>query len=154
MRAVAEVAQRVLLRPVPDDVSPIEVAVRYISASASARIGGDLYEVIAANGGLRLIVGDVQGKGLAAVQTAAVVLGAFREAAHEAGGLAEIAAKIERSLDRQARDEEFVTAVLAQISAGGSEIQIVNCGHPPPLLVKGAAPAQFIEPATPACRLA
>jgi serine phosphatase RsbU (regulator of sigma subunit) len=147
VRAVAEVAQRVLLRPVPDEVSPIEVAVRYISASASARIGGDLYEVIAANDGLRLIVGDVQGKGLAAVQTAAVVLGAFREAAYEAGDLAEIAAKIERSLDRQARDEEFVTAVLAQITAGGSEIQIVNCGHPPPLLVNGAKPARFIQPA-------
>ena len=30
-----------------------------------------------------MIAGDVQGKGLAAVETADVVLGAFREAAHD-----------------------------------------------------------------------
>lgn len=96
--AVAEAAQRVLLHPVPGDVGPLRVAVRYISASAPARIGGDLYEVIAAGQAIRLIVADVQGKGLAAVQTAALVLGAFREAAYDAAGLVEIAARIECSL--------------------------------------------------------
>jgi len=64
------------------------MAVRYISASASAQIGGDLYAVIMTAGSVRLIVGDVQGKGLAAVQTAATVLGAFREAAYDAADLA------------------------------------------------------------------
>ena len=63
VRAVAEVAQRVLLRPVPrDGYPPVQVAVRYLSANVSARIGGGLYEVIARPGVLRLIVGDVQGK--------------------------------------------------------------------------------------------
>ena len=143
--AVAEAAQRVLLRPVPALVGPVEVAVRYISATATARIGGDLYEVIAAGQAVRLIVADVQGKGLAAVQTAAVVLGAFREAAHDAPGLAEIAARIELSLQRQSADEEFVTAVLAQIRNGEPAVEILNCGHPPPLLLSGGA-ARFIEP--------
>jgi hypothetical protein len=88
--AVAEAAQRVLLHPVPPMVGPLQVAVRFISASAAARIGGDLYEVISARQAIRLIVADVQGKGLAAVQTAALVLGAFREAAYDAAGLADI----------------------------------------------------------------
>ena len=143
--AVAEAAQRVLLHPVPADVGPLQVAVRYISASAAARIGGDLYEVIAARQAIRLIVADVQGKGLAAVQTAALVLGAFREAAYDAAGLAEIAARIECSLVRQAAAEEFVTAVLAQIPDSGPAIEILNCGHPAPLLLTGKA-ARFIEP--------
>jgi serine phosphatase RsbU (regulator of sigma subunit) len=121
------------------------VAVRYISASAAARIGGDLYEVISAGRAVRLIVADVQGKGLAAVQTAALVLGAFREAAYDAAGLAEIAAQVECSLVRQAAPEEFVTAVLAQISDGRPAIEILNCGHPPPLLLSGHT-ARFIEP--------
>lgn len=145
MRAVAEVAQRVLLRPVPREMSGVAMAVRYISAAASARIGGDLYEVIALAGDARLIVGDVQGQGLAAVQTAATVLGAFRAAAYDASDLVEIAARIELSLKRQAGEEEFVTAVLAQIRAGGSRIEILNCGHPPPLLISGPA-GRFIEP--------
>jgi Stage II sporulation protein E (SpoIIE) len=143
--AVAEVAQRVLLRPVPRQIGSLEAAVRYISASAAARIGGDLYEVIAARQAVRLIVADVQGNGLAAVQTAAVVLGAFREAAYDAPGLPEIAARIELSLQRQAAAEEFVTAVLAQIADGGRSVEILNCGHPPPLLLSGGA-ARFIEP--------
>ena len=143
--AVAETVQRVVLRPVPRRVGPVEVAVRYISASAAARIGGDLYEVIGAPRVARLIVADVLGKGLVAVQTAAVVLGAFREAAYDAAGLAEIAARIELSLQRQAVEEEFVTAVLAEIPEDGSAVEILNCGHPPPLLLTGGT-ARFIEP--------
>jgi Stage II sporulation protein E (SpoIIE) len=145
VRAVAEAAQQVLLRSVPSEIGPVQVAVRYISSSAAARIGGDLYEVIAAGKAVRLIVADVQGKGLGAVQTAAVVLGAFREAAYDAPGLAEIAERIEVSLQRQAAAEEFVTAVLAQIPDDGSAVEILNCGHPPPLLLCGGG-VRFIEP--------
>jgi serine phosphatase RsbU (regulator of sigma subunit) len=118
--AVAEAAQRVLLHPVLPMVGPLQVAVRYISASAAARIGGDRYEVIPARQAIRLIVPDVQGKGLAAVQTAALVLGAFREAAYDAARLADIAARIGRSLGRQAAAEEFVTAVSARTSRTGT----------------------------------
>jgi hypothetical protein len=95
VRAVADVAQRVLLHQVPRRVGRDLIAVRYISAAAAARIGGDLYDIVAAQGATRLIVADVQGKGLAAVQTAAVVLAAFRESAYEAPDLAAIADHIE-----------------------------------------------------------
>lgn len=142
--AVAEVAQRVLLRAVPKQTGQADVAVRYISAATAARIGGDLYEVIATAETMRLIVADVQGKGLPEVQTASVVLGSFREAAYEAADLAEIAARIELSLDRQASEEEFVTAVLAQLTPGGC-IEILNCGHPPPVLLAQGS-AHFAEP--------
>src|SRR5262249_55597081 len=108
--AVAEVAQQVLLRPVPDRTPPLEVAVRYVSASAAAKIGGDLYEVISTPHQVRFILGDVQGKGLPAVRTAAVVLGAFRESAFDAADLTEITSRIELSLRHQAaEEEEFVT---------------------------------------------
>jgi len=118
--------------------------VRYMSAAATARIGGDLYEVVVTPQNVRIIVADVQGKGLAAVRTASVVLGAFREAAYDAGDLGDIAARIELSLERQEPEEEFVTAVLAQVSPGGG-IEILNCGHPPPLLVSGGS-AVLAEP--------
>lgn len=145
VRVVAEAAQRVLLRPLAAEASEISVAVRYISAAAAAKIGGDLYDVIVSGGTARLIVADVQGKGLAAVQTASVVLGAFREAAYDATDLPDLAARIELSLERQAGEEEFVTAVLAQIPPGRDSIEILNCGHPPPLLLTGGS-ASFAEP--------
>jgi serine phosphatase RsbU (regulator of sigma subunit) len=145
---VADAMQRILLRPVPCPSGGVSAAVRNASAAASARVGGDLYEVINAGGMLRLIVGDVAGHGLAAVGTAAVVLGAFRESAFDAPGLLEIAARIEASLQRHQGAEEFVTAVLAQIPDGQPQIEILSCGHPPPLLLGGPA-ARFIEPAEP-----
>ena len=147
--AVAEAAQLVLLRPVPAVIGDVRTAVRYDSASAAARIGGDLYAVIVAEGRVRLILGDVKGHGLPTVQTAAVVLGAFREAAYDAADLAEIAARIEASLQRQrTAEEDFVTVVLAEIPPSSSEIEILNCGHPPPLLLTDDA-VRFIEPACP-----
>jgi serine phosphatase RsbU (regulator of sigma subunit) len=151
VRAIADVTQRVLLRQVPRRVGQVQVAVRYISAAAAARIGGDLYDLVAAGGSTRLIIADVQGKGLAAVQTAAVVLAAFRESAYDAPDLARIAEHIELSLDRQAAEEEFVTAVMAEIDPEGTEIRLLNCGHPPPLLLSGglAQPAEPLEASLP-----
>ena len=118
IRAVAEIAQAVLLRPAPREVPGAELAVRYMSATAAARIGGDLYEVVTTPGRVRIILGDVQGKGITAVRTAAMVLGAFREAAYEARDLAEVAARIEQSMRYQAPEQEFVTAVLAELDPG------------------------------------
>jgi stage II sporulation SpoE-like protein len=143
--AIAEATQQVLLRPVPQQVGDVRLSVRYMSAASGARIGGDLYEVVPTRTGLRLIIGDVQGKGLPAVQTAATVLGAFREAAHDAPTLAFITDRIEASLARQGDREQFVTAILAQVSDEGSVIELLNCGHPAPLLVTDGG-ARFIEP--------
>lgn len=105
VRSIAEVAQRVLLRPVPRSAGHLRVAVSYTSAVAEARIGGDLYEVVASPDGVRVIVGDVQGKGLEAVETAALVLGAFREAAHNEPDLQRVGARIERAVDRELQGE-------------------------------------------------
>jgi serine phosphatase RsbU (regulator of sigma subunit) len=148
VRAIAEVAQQVVLGPVPREVSSVRLAVRYMSATSHAQIDGDLYEVVPALDGCRLIIGDVQGKGLIAVKTAAAVLGAFRESAHDAADLAVIAERIELSLSRQLTAEQFVTAVLAEVSSDGSKIQLLSCGHPPPLLITGGA-GRFIEPSMP-----
>jgi len=134
-RCVSDVAQRVLLRPVPAQVGPVGLTVRYESAASGARIGGDLYEVVTTPGGVRLILGDVEGKGLPAVASAAAVLGVFREAAYEESSLFGIAARIETSLRRQLGEGQFVTAVLAEISADGDTMELLSCGHPAPLLL-------------------
>ncbi|WP_261720170.1 PP2C family protein-serine/threonine phosphatase [Streptomyces sp. FZ201] len=145
MRSIAEVAQRVLLRPVPRTAGPLRVAVSYTSAVAEARIGGDLYEVVASPYGVRVIVGDVQGKGLAAVETAAVVLGAFREAAHDEPDLVGLGERLERSVARELEGEKFVTGILAEIGAR-PEIVFLNYGHPAPMVVRGDGTVRFPEP--------
>ncbi|SOE53140.1 Stage II sporulation protein E (SpoIIE) [Streptomyces sp. OV198] len=145
VRFVAEIAQRVLLRPVPHRVGDILVESFYLSADAEARVGGDLYEAVPTTYGLRLVIGDVRGKGLFAVETAAALLGAFREAAHDEPDLAALAGRVETSMSRRAADyassdmaERFVTAVFAEIVSPDRVVRIVNCGHPPPLLISAA----------------
>ena len=140
VRTVAEAAQQVLLRPVPAEPGAVRIAVRYISATSRATIGGDLYEVIAAADATRFIIGDVQGKGLAAVKLASTVLGAFREVAPDTSDLAVIATRIEATLARELTDEQFVTAIVGQVSADGSKVELLNRGHPPPLLMDGDGP--------------
>lgn len=148
VHAIADVAQQVLLPRGPVRSGPVQVAVRYVSATARANIGGDLYEVMAIDDGLRLIIGDVQGKGLPAVKTAAAVLAAFRES-YDIPDLPSVAARIEASLTRQIDDEQFVTAILGEVSHDGSRVALVNYGHPAPLLLPREGSPRFIEPEEP-----
>jgi serine phosphatase RsbU (regulator of sigma subunit) len=133
VQAVADVTQRVLLRPVPACVGPLRLAARYLSASTRAQVGGDLYSAVPTGRGVRLIIGDAEGKGLPAVQEAAIVMATFRAAAHQESTLAGVAARVEAALDRELDDEQFVTAVLAEICPDGSRLEMINCGHPWPL---------------------
>ncbi|MFI7504746.1 PP2C family protein-serine/threonine phosphatase [Streptomyces sp. NPDC049687] len=149
VRSVAEAAQHALLKPVPEIVGPFEVAVRYSAAAAEARIGGDLYALVNTPYGVRLIVGDVRGKGLPAVGTAALVLGVFREAAYDEPDLLTVVDRIERSLARNLGADDFVTAVVAGHPRVG-RLEMVNCGHAPPLLVRAAGDVAAVEPTRPA----
>ncbi|MEU8982952.1 PP2C family protein-serine/threonine phosphatase [Streptomyces sp. NPDC048309] len=142
VREIAESAQRAVL-PEPDErIAGFDVAARYEAAQADAFIGGDLYAVQDSPHGVRLVVGDVRGKGMGAVAAVAVVIGAFREAAEQEATLEAVAQRLERALAREGTRREgldafegFTTAVLAEIPHGDEAVRIVNRGHPPPLLL-------------------
>lgn len=131
---LAQVAQGAVLRPLGPQVGPLTVAARYISASAAADIGGDLYEAVDTPYGVRMIIGDVRGKGLDAVRLASIVLGSYRHVAFERADLRAIVADLDRAVARSLGDEDFVTAAL--VEERGGTLTIVNCGHPAPLLLR------------------
>jgi phosphoserine phosphatase RsbU/P len=132
-RAVARVAQSALLREVPRSVAAARLASRYLSASAEAQVGGDIVEVIADGANPRWLVGDTRGKGLPAVRLASVAATSFRDACAQPGlPLAEVARAVDLSVTRAAGEEDFVTAVFAELDPAGW-IQLVICGHPAPL---------------------
>ncbi|WP_435227167.1 PP2C family protein-serine/threonine phosphatase [Streptomyces sp. Tue6028] len=145
-RSVAETAQRVLLRPPPRRVGPLRVAWLYLAAEDEARIGGDLFAVTrAAGSSTRVIIGDVRGKGLASIAEASVLLGAFREGAHRYATLPELTSALEvsvcRGMDEVADTaldpgEHFITALVLDIPDDGPQPMLINCGHPPPLLLQ------------------
>ncbi len=143
VRTVAEAAQLAVLPPVPERVGPVRCSGLYRAAQHGTLVGGDLYDVRAGPYGVRALVGDVQGHGLAAVGTVAALLGAFREAVIDDAGLAAVAARLDRRLVADAaatsvdHPELFATAVLLEFPPGLDRVRIVSCGHPPALRVRG-----------------
>ncbi|MGI5518695.1 PP2C family protein-serine/threonine phosphatase [Streptomyces sp. CA-106131] len=144
VRTVADTTQNVLLRPIPRRVGPLEIATLYQTPTPHARIGGDFYALADTRHGIRLVIGDVRGKGLPALVVAAALLGSFREAAYEATDLTQLAKRLEATLLRGDATalaqgdpaELFATAVLVEIPRHGSHATIFSCGHPSPLLAR------------------
>ncbi|MEU1628127.1 PP2C family protein-serine/threonine phosphatase [Streptomyces sp. NPDC020096] len=159
VRSVAEAAQHVLLWPLPEQIGPLRIACLYLAAEDEAQIGGDLYAATRIDGGVRVMIGDVRGKGLAAIGEAALLLGAFREAAHRHTTLPELAAALEQSVSRYLADfepedevgERFATTLLLEIPDGDHITRMTSCGHPPPLLLSpgSAVTVPSLHPAPP-----
>ncbi|MEE1763252.1 MULTISPECIES: PP2C family protein-serine/threonine phosphatase [unclassified Streptomyces] len=159
MRAVVDTTRRILLRQLPPDVGGLDHAEIYLAADSEARVGGDFYDIQPSPHGTRVVIGDVQGKGLAAVEAASVLLGTFREAAYHEADPVTVAERLETRMVRHVRycahvgrddAERFATAVLLDFpelrsertdwgpdltGLGALTVNVVNFGHEPPLLL-------------------
>ncbi|MFF5306052.1 PP2C family protein-serine/threonine phosphatase [Streptomyces sp. NPDC013161] len=148
MRDVAETTRRTLLRPLPPGWGGLDHAAVYLAADAFARVGGDFYDIQPGPHGTRALVGDVQGKGLGAVEAAAALLGTFREAGYHERELATVAARLETRIHRHGlhlaaldhedddRIDRFATAILLSFPVAEPDtVEVVNFGHEPPLVV-------------------
>ncbi|MFE7339139.1 PP2C family protein-serine/threonine phosphatase [Streptomyces griseus] len=148
VRYVSEAAQRVVLPPLPGKLGPLRAAALYLAAEAEARIGGDLYAAVRTGSGTRLIIGDVRGKGMTAVNDAALLLGAFRVAAHRRAGLPELVTYLDRSVcwdlvepgEAGRFGETFITATVVDIPDRSGPVRMVSCGHPPPVVLRDGRP--------------
>ncbi|WP_030572880.1 PP2C family protein-serine/threonine phosphatase [Streptomyces aureocirculatus] len=171
VRTVAEAAQFAVLPPLPDRVGPVRCAGLYRAAQRGTLVGGDLFDVRRGPHGVRALVGDVQGHGLAAVGTVAALLGAFREAVLDQDDLAGVAACLDRRLVVDAEEagqsrrlvidpeeeapgdpaELFATAVLLDFGETARELRFLCFGHPPPLLIRGGTVTELrvAAPGTP-----
>lgn len=155
LRSIAQAAQSVVLRPLPHRAGPLHIASVYLAAEEEAQMGGDLYAAARTATGTRLLIGDARGKGLDAISEASLVLGAFRVTARREQELPGLVAHLEAgvaSTDAQASgapgggpdadgtsdfaDEAFVTALVLDIPDREPVVRLVNCGHPPPLLLR------------------
>jgi phosphoserine phosphatase RsbU/P len=159
LTTVAEATQRAIIRKPAPRVGSVAVATWYQSAARAASVGGDCYEILDTPFGTRAFVGDVRGHGMPSVRLAALVLGGFRAMAYVDADLRTIAHELDGLVSRYARDptetdvdgEEFVTAVLCQLDS--STLTIVNCGHPPPLLVAPDGQVRILDASVPAIPL-
>ncbi|MFJ9908149.1 PP2C family protein-serine/threonine phosphatase [Streptomyces sp. NPDC101152] len=141
LRSTAAAMQRHILHPLPLVTGDVLVNGVYEPLQEDRLVGGDIYDVVDSPFGTRVLIGDVQGKGLAAVGAAFAVIGAFREAAHREPTLTALVDALDASVVRHnsyaahsGDDERFVTALIIGVDED-TEVQAVNCGHIPPLVV-------------------
>ncbi|MFE3252408.1 PP2C family protein-serine/threonine phosphatase [Streptomyces sp. NPDC059209] len=167
-RRVTALTQQTLLRPLPPRLGPVELSSSYLASDAESTIGGDLYACALVDGRPRVIVGDVQGKGLSTLEMVLFVLNAFRRAAWQRVALPDLPGFLDDAVRRElelARDmahesgdstqepemgrrmrESFVTAVVVEVAEDGGEVRLVNCGHPAPLLLHDGTARELPSP--------
>ena len=135
--------------PTSTHVGRLYVESRHLPATQGG--GGDIHDVMATPFGVRLLIGDVMGAGLPANRAGLSVLNAWRDLACTEPSLAGIAVRLHALIAGSEHPERFVTALLVNFpvageeSGAGSWAELVCCGHPPPLLLRGGS-AAFIEP--------
>jgi serine phosphatase RsbU (regulator of sigma subunit) len=99
-------------------------------------IGGDFYDAVSTPDHFAVVLADVCGKGVSAGILASTLQGMIYS--HLVAGLplAEIVSAVNRFLTQKHLGEKYATVVIARISRDG-ELEYVNCGHIPPLMVSG-----------------
>ncbi|WP_328907368.1 serine/threonine-protein phosphatase [Streptomyces sp. NBC_00234] len=145
LRSTAAAMQRQILRPLPLLTDDVLVDGVYEPLQEDKLVGGDIYDVVATPWGTRVLIGDVQGKGLPAIGMAIDVVGAFREAAHREPTVTALVDALEAAVVRhndysaqRGEPERFVTALVLGVDTG-TETQVVSCGHIPPYLLHDGA---------------
>ena len=133
--SLALTLQRSFLPERTPRIPGLEIAARYVPAAESAEIGGDFYDVIEFDDGrLLIVIGDVAGHSIHAATVMVELRHALRAYAVEDHGPAEIVNLLERMLLRY-HHTEFATLCVLLLNPSSDELQVVNAGHLPPLIV-------------------
>ncbi|MFJ5103576.1 SpoIIE family protein phosphatase [Streptomyces sp. NPDC088554] len=117
LRSTATAMQRSILRPLPLRDTRVLMDGAYEPLHEDKLVGGDIYDLVSSPYGTRVLIGDVQGKGLPAIGVAFAALGSFREAS-----LTGLVDALESSVVRHnafapqtGEPERFVTALVLDI---------------------------------------
>ncbi len=143
--SVSQTLQRSLLPLALPDVDALPVAVRYVPSSVDAEVGGDWYDVIATpDGGVVLVIGDVQGHSIGA----AAVMGQLRVALNAylvEGHPPHVALSRVNRVVETLRTEAIATCCLVGIDPATGRVTIVRAGHTLPLLWRADGGVEEIE---------
>lgn len=123
----------------------LETVGRYLPGTQGMDVGGDWYDVVETAGGeLALVIGDVQGHGVAAAATMGQLRSAVR--AFALSGLPP--QEVVRATNRLLIDldpGQFASACYVLLDAGTGDVQAVRAGHPQPLLRRPDGAAEPLD---------
>ncbi|MFI6146993.1 PP2C family protein-serine/threonine phosphatase [Streptomyces sp. NPDC051109] len=98
-------------------------------------IGGDAFDHSFIDAILHLTLVDAMGHDLASGGASGAALAACRATRRSGGDLRDIVATIDRTLTQWIPDR-LLTAVIAELDSDQGDFTWINCGHPPPLLIR------------------
>src|SRR3982074_2369190 len=99
-------------------------------------IGGDFYDAVNTKEGLAVVLADVSGKGVSAALLASTLQGMIYSHLTAGAPLLDVVVAINRFFTDKLVGEKYATLLLARLNRDG-DLEYVNCGHVPPLLVCG-----------------
>ncbi len=160
-RTTALALQRSLLPQRLPEHSAVEVASRYLPASASAGVGGDWFDVIPLSGArVALVVGDVVGHGIHASATMGMLRTAVRTLADVDLAPDELLIRLDDLVSRlsaraddsddDAANDVGATCLYAVYDPVSRQCSLARAGHPLPALVTPDGAVSFVDmPASP-----
>ncbi|MEX2969659.1 PP2C family protein-serine/threonine phosphatase [Streptomyces sp. C184] len=98
-------------------------------------VAGDAYDHSVVKDVLHTMILDSMGHDLVSGLTTSVAMAAARNARRGGGDLADVVGSVDQALAQWLPDH-FCTGVLCRLDAVTGVLQWVNCGHPPPLLIR------------------
>ncbi|MER6570702.1 GAF domain-containing SpoIIE family protein phosphatase [Streptomyces sp. NPDC001093] len=134
-----------LLPPLTMSVPQVEVAG---ALEPAYRVAGDSFDYALNDNILHMAVIDAMGHGLDAATMATVAIGAYRHARRVFISLDEKYTFMDEAISRQFGPDHFVTAQLMHLNITTGQMELVNAGHPAPLLIRGGRVVRQLESAT------
>jgi serine phosphatase RsbU (regulator of sigma subunit) len=128
----ASIQQRLMAVTIPE-VPYAKMRGRNLSCK---EIGGDFFDVVNTEDGLAVVLADVSGKGVSAAVLASTLQGMVYAHLSARMSLTEIMTSVNRFFTQKHLGEKYATVIITKVSKDG-ELEYVNCGHVPPLLVSG-----------------
>lgn len=125
--------QEALLPRTLPSLPGIESAARYLPAMQGMDIGGDFYDLAAAQGSAAAVIGDVQGHNV----TAAGLMGQVRTAVRAYTAVGQPPEEVMRSTNRlllELGSELFASCLYLRLDPARGRAVMSRAGHPPPLL--------------------
>jgi serine phosphatase RsbU (regulator of sigma subunit) len=99
-------------------------------------IGGDFFDAVNTKEGLAVVLADVSGKGVSAALLASTLQGMIYSHLTAGMPLLNVVSAVNRFFTDKLVGEKYATVLLVRLRKDG-ELEYVNCGHVPPLLVCG-----------------
>ena len=130
---IANNLQRGLRPPRPPAVRGLEISVVFEAAGEGIEIGGDLYDVLPAEDGCWVLIGDVAGKGSAAAGVSVAVRHSVRGLTREVHEPVEVLRRVNELLLEGTSLNDFATAMLIRMRSAedGWDLALAVAGHPP-----------------------